>query len=553
MAFPNPKPMKKFIFGLLLAALCVPTLAQAEGCPAPTSIPETLEISALYPQPLAGEQEWVELKNTGAQTLDLSQYTLEDSTAHPKTLSGSLNSQSKIRITNLGFQLNNGEEVVVLRTINGTELDRLAYSTSTAGQSITPGASTSIEEEEAPSPSATPKEWPLFSEALPNPEGSDTSEEWIELYNPYSHSLQLAGLSLDDMESGSKPYALTGSISGKSYLLISIEDSKISLNNGTDSIRLLGIAGKILWDITYEDAKEGESYADFDGEQYWTKELTPGEENLQSSGASDPSANGDLSEDLSISEVFPNPEGADQDQEWIEITNGGDSTIDLGNWALDDGPEGSDPYLIPGGTLIEPGQTLVFGRAESKLALNNSKESVRLLDYKGDLMDEIYFETSIEGESYSKIQLEKTTSLSASLFGSGAQKQSFWEWSKPSPGSPNPKWFQLDGTVEAFTDGLLTFNNGIESYQIQSNLEAVDALLLKVGNRLSLKVSKENGSYFLMGADLLEQALSQPKNSFPWLPITASTLVGIWALQQGYEQWKKRALPLSSWTPTASA
>lgn len=549
--------MKKLIFSLILASICIPTLAQAEECPTTTNIPETLEISAVYPQPLAGEQEWVELKNIGTHTLDLAQYTLEDSTAHPKTLSGSLASQAQIRISNLGFQLNNSEDTVILRTITGTELDRLAYSTSTPGEAIFAGSTQEspdpTPEQEAPAPSTTPNEWPLFSEALPNPEGSDTTEEWIELYNPYSHSLQLAGLSLDDMEGGSKPYALTGTLGGKEYLLISIQDSKISLNNGADSIRLLGAAGEVLWDIPYEDAKEGESYADFDGEQYWTKELTPGEENLQSSGANNPSENGDLSEDINISEVFPNPEGEDQDQEWIEITNGGDSTIDLGNWALDDGPEGSEPYLIPGGTLIEPGQTLIFGRADTKLALNNSKESVRLFDYKGEPMDEIYFESSVEGESYSKIQLEKTSSLSASLFGSGPEKQSFWEWSKPSPGSPNPKWFQLDGIVEAFTNGILSFNNGIESYQIQSNLEAVDALLFKVGNRLSLKVSKEDENYLLMGADLLEQALSQPKNSTPWLPITASTLVGIWALQQGYEQWKKRALPLSSWTPTASA
>ena len=45
----------------------------------------------------------------------------------------------------------------------------------------------------------------------------------------------------------------------------------------------------------------------------------------------------DLSESVNISEVFPNPEGSDQESEWIEITNTSSVDVNLGNWIIDDG------------------------------------------------------------------------------------------------------------------------------------------------------------------------------------------------------------------------
>jgi hypothetical protein len=92
-----------------------------------------------------------------------------------------------------------------------------------------------------------------------------------------------------------------------------------------------------------------------------------------------------------INEIIPNPEGFD-DAEWIELYNAGNEPFDLSGWKLDDDEGGSRPYKIPEGTTIAPGQFLVFKKEQTKLALNNTYDSARLLDPDG----EIFFETSYD-------------------------------------------------------------------------------------------------------------------------------------------------------------
>jgi len=92
-----------------------------------------------------------------------------------------------------------------------------------------------------------------------------------------------------------------------------------------------------------------------------------------------------------INEIIPNPEGSD-DAEWIEIKSIDIEPFDLSGWKLDDDEGGSRPYKIPEGTIIAPGQFLVFKKSETKLAFNNTYDATRLLDPDG----EIFFETSYD-------------------------------------------------------------------------------------------------------------------------------------------------------------
>ena len=94
-----------------------------------------LEISALYPNPVDGE-EWVELHNPNSASIDLSIYTLEDTTAKAWTPSGTLASNSSKQIKGFSFQLNNGGDTVTLKDINGNILDTLSYSSSESGETI---------------------------------------------------------------------------------------------------------------------------------------------------------------------------------------------------------------------------------------------------------------------------------------------------------------------------------------------------------------------------------------------------------------------------------
>ena len=109
-----------------------------------------------------------------------------------------------------------------------------------------------------------------------------------------------------------------------------------------------------------------------------------------------------FSEKIFISEILPNPKGKDEEGEFIEIFNNSLEEIDLSGWFLDDKEGQSKPYKIPAKTKILPNQYLVFWRKETKIALNNSSDIVRIFDYQNNLIDEVLFENSKEGFSFAK-------------------------------------------------------------------------------------------------------------------------------------------------------
>lgn len=102
-----------------------------------------------------------------------------------------------------------------------------------------------------------------------------------------------------------------------------------------------------------------------------------------------------------INEIIPNPDGSD-DAEWIEIKSINIEPIDLSGWKLDDDEGGSRPYKIPDGTIINPGQFLIFKKGQTKLALNNTYDAARLLDPDGEIFFETSYDEVPEGASWAR-------------------------------------------------------------------------------------------------------------------------------------------------------
>ncbi len=102
-----------------------------------------------------------------------------------------------------------------------------------------------------------------------------------------------------------------------------------------------------------------------------------------------------------INEILPNPEGSD-DAEWIEVYSLAIKPFDLSGWKLDDDEGGSRPYKIPEGTIINPGQFLIFRKDASRLALNNTYDAVRLLDPDGEIFFETSYDEVPEGASFAR-------------------------------------------------------------------------------------------------------------------------------------------------------
>lgn len=104
-----------------------------------------------------------------------------------------------------------------------------------------------------------------------------------------------------------------------------------------------------------------------------------------------------------INQFLPNSTGADTTDEFIELKNIGTATVDLTNWQLDDAEGGSSPYHIPTGVVLAAGAVRSFYAAETKLALNNSSDSVRLISPDGKVQGQFRYDKTVAGASYNRL------------------------------------------------------------------------------------------------------------------------------------------------------
>lgn len=101
-----------------------------------------------------------------------------------------------------------------------------------------------------------------------------------------------------------------------------------------------------------------------------------------------------------INEVLPSPEGADEENEWIELYNSNNFEVDISGWKLKDTAGTPKTFFIPGGTKIAALETIAFWRPETKITLNNDGDSVVLLMPNDQVADSISFEKAKTGQAY---------------------------------------------------------------------------------------------------------------------------------------------------------
>ncbi len=534
-------------------------------------------INEFVSDPADGEKEWIEFYNTTDKIIDLTGWTLSEGSGAITKLSGILGVNGKNRflvVKNPKGYLNNKGDIIVLRASNGNLVDQVSYgdwndgnpennapvasdpnaiarrldgfntfnnandfsltTTPTKGES---NIITASKEEEISAKARAEYDYSediFISEFLPNPTGSDTEDEFIELYNRGSRRVDLTGWRLGD--ESQRRYEIKPQdnqapiISAGGYFLIARQQSRIALNNDEDTVKLFQPLEDAPWqEIKYRQAREGFSYNLVSTstaiskallEYAWSETPTPGEANkikkvnhppepafdvpeevivgqpvlFDSSDTIDPDGDelfyfwdfGDratntlpcpehtfwqagvyemalivsdgenkvkakksvvvrepeneikvlasswpepetgnnqvnLKPEIVISEIMPNPVGADADGEWIELYNQGEVKVNLFSWQLDDEEEGSRPYTFADEFWLSAGQFLVVSRKQSGLALNNNGDAVRLFDSEGELVEEVdYSGPAPEGEAYAR------------------QADGQWSWtSQPTPGTEN--------------------------------------------------------------------------------------------------------------------
>lgn len=298
-------------------------------------------ITELMPNPEGSdiEGEFIEIKNTGSNNIDIDGWIIGDSSERRYTIDSENlistilkpNTYKTLYRSTTKIALNNsGGDSVKLFTPNNSLIDEITYTDDAQEKtSYARHTDNSWEWTAAPTPDAeniftsntvnnsseiskienekiyknneeknkpaseqtivqnnnsiiTPFIQIYFSEILPNPKGSDKEGEWIELFNPNNFSVDLSNWLLDDEENGSHAYKIQNgsTIYPKSYLIIERIKSKIALNNTKDSARLFDREKRLVHKISYEKAKEGQAFAYIINKGWqWTTVPTPDEPN----------------------------------------------------------------------------------------------------------------------------------------------------------------------------------------------------------------------------------------------------------------------------------
>ena len=135
-----------------------------------------------------------------------------------------------------------------------------------------------------PAPLET-KEYPpsiVINEILSSPEGPDTEEEWIEIFNQNNFEVDLSNWQITDIEGKTTIFTFPAGtkITPNGFLVLSRPTTKITLNNDGDGLNLIQPNGKIIDSVTYEKAPRGQSFNKTNSGWVWSSTLTPGSTNI---------------------------------------------------------------------------------------------------------------------------------------------------------------------------------------------------------------------------------------------------------------------------------
>ena len=293
----------------------------------------------------------------------------------------------------------------------------------------------------------------IITEFLPNPEDSDKDNEFIEIYNKGEIKVSLGGWILEDKMGKVKIFEIDEKVEIKagSYQVFYSDETKITLNNSGDGVVLKDDKNNIIDETPVSaSAKEDQAYALDENENWtWTLRPTAGRKNIieeenkvsdikqeetetnddedntdvdiqQDDFASENKSNNlenetseddakenivyNFSDEIVISEIYPNPKGRDNqdgDYEWLELYNCSSENIDLIGWQIDDIlNKGSKSYLIKKNKIIKARSHLILNNQETKVIFNNSGDEVNLLWPDGTVVDNVSYGKSIEEQSY---------------------------------------------------------------------------------------------------------------------------------------------------------
>jgi len=422
------------------------------------AVEPSLFISEFVSDPSEGKVEFIELYNNSDLPLDLTGYTITDAAGKITTLEGTVTAQNYYLVSEPAGKLNNDGDTIVLADPHGTIVETIVYGTDDLPSLSDPSAYARTQEDTfIASTTSTPGTMNLFTTELPEitieeesveeetiietENVEDTTSvlsyqsndlllnefvssplegevEWVEIYHPGTEEIVLIGWTLEDA-TGKQTALGEGMLSPASYLIIT--SPKGVLNNDGDTLILKDGQGNVIDTLVYGTAeipapKKGYALAKTsEGTWQETETSTPGTVNTlstteetttdtASSSASETQEETAVSYDYSalrLSEIYPNTDGSDEVEEFIEIENVGDTTIDLFGVILEDA-SGKQFVFSEHQNLLNVSM-ITLTRALTGIALNNLGDTVLLYDPSYQLLDQVTYEKTNQGQSLARI------------------------------------------------------------------------------------------------------------------------------------------------------
>jgi beta-lactamase superfamily II metal-dependent hydrolase len=269
-------------------------------------------------------------------------------------------------------------------------------------------ANTTVSQEYSFTTTGVPAPKVVFSEIFYDTPGTDSIEEWMELYNNSDLTVDISGWTITDNNGGGGTYTIPSGTTMKpnSYLTIAKDSAGFNalygydadiyggfpgLNNSGDAVLLKdtedGLVDTAAWEggaslgvpdgwgsTSAPNASTGKTIVrtdvtvDTDTFNDWSIALNNG--NPQTQG-------GVPGDSVLFSEIFYDTPGVESNEEWIELYNNSPADVDLGGWAIVDNNTAGYTYTFPSGTIIKTGTYLTVAR--------NSGGFVALYGYEADV------------------------------------------------------------------------------------------------------------------------------------------------------------------------
>lgn len=308
-------------------------------------------INEVYSRGTTSNPDWVELYNASDVEANISGYKIYDaggqSGTKPKKVlpEGTIIPPKGFYVivvddgTESGFGLSSGGEKVWLENAKGNIIDEVQFPAMETTQSYgryPDGAPTlqllnTITRGSANAPGGTTTAILKINEIYTR--GDATNPDWVEIYNPGTSEVSLAGWKIFDEggQTGAKPkkeFPSGATIAAGGFYVITVDDGSASgfgLSSAGETIWLEGPDGTVVDEVVFPALEPNTSYG----------RLPDGSNNLQvlnnpTRGSANKNNSVTVVGNFKINEIYTRGDATNPD--WIEIYNAGTETASLDGW-----------------------------------------------------------------------------------------------------------------------------------------------------------------------------------------------------------------------------